>query len=152
MDINETIRSVCILSGGLCAVRYIAGGTAFAEQMGYILKMIFFIVLITPFVSGKFSFELPEIPDYRYAEYGCTQEEYENELKRCTAENVSQVLAEQISAANVICRKIETEVNISDDSSIIISKVIVSADDFAKAAEVIRSTLGAETEVINADS
>ena len=40
----------------------------------------------------------------------------------------------------------------TDDSSIIISKVIVSADDFAKAAEVIRSTLGAETEVINADS
>ncbi len=152
MDINETIRSVCILSGGICAVRHIVGETGFAEQIEFILKLILMIFIVSPFVSGGISFELPEITNYEYVEYGVTQAEYEDELKVQTAENVSQVLLEQVSAANVICEKIDTEVNISDDGSIIISKVIVSADDFAKAAEIIRNTLGSETEVVNGDN
>ena len=149
IEISETVQSVCILSAGICAVRYIVGGTALAEQMGFILKMIFMIVLVLPFASGKITFELPETADYEYAEYGLTQAEYEDELKRQTAENVSQVLSEQISAGGIICRKIETEVNISEDGSIIINKVIVSADNFSKAEEIIRNSLGTETEVIN---
>lgn len=152
MDINETIRSVCILSGGICAVRHIVGETGFAEQIEFILKLILMIFIVSPFVSGGISFELPEITNYEYVEYGVTQAGYEDELKVQTAENVSQVLLEQVSAANVICEKIDTEVNISDDGSIIISKVIVSADDFEKAAEIIRNTLGSETEVVNGDN
>ena len=44
------------------------------------------------------------------------------------------------------------DVNISEDNSISISKVTVSAEDFAAASEIIRNCLGSETEVENGDN
>ena len=74
---------------------------------------------------------------------------YNEELKRQSAENISSVLRDQIAAAGINCDKIEIDVNISEDSIISISKVIITADDFEAAASIVRSSVGSETEVVN---
>ena len=71
----------------------------------------------------------------------------------CIIENmvsgISDALYVQISNAGIICTEIETEVNISEDNSIFISKVTISADDFGTAAEIVRNSVGSNTEVVN---
>ena len=70
-------------------------------------------------------------------------------IKKQTEKNISDVLAEQISAAGINCGEILTEVNISEDFSISINRVTVKTDDFFGAERIIRETLGSSTEVIN---
>ena len=59
------------------------------------------------------------------------------------------MLLGQSNSSGIACYKIETDVNISDDGSISINRVILIADDFEKAAEIVRSSLGQDTEVVN---
>ncbi len=147
---SETVRSVCILSAGISAVSYFAAGTVLSKQTDTLLKMLLLMVLAAPFLKGGLSFELPQFQEYEYAVSEDTAYEYESELKRQTEKNISDVLWEQITACGIECEKIETEVNIPEDGSILISKVKVSADNFEKAEEIIRNSLGSETEVLNA--
>ena len=74
---------------------------------------------------------------------------YNEELKRQSAEKYFFfVLRDQIAGAGINCDKIEIDVNISEDSIISISKVIITADDFEAAASIVRSSVGSETEVV----
>ena len=56
---------------------------------------------------------------------------------------------EQIKASGIKCEEIKVSVNISETNSIDINSITVSADNYEAAADVIRSSLGAETEVRN---
>lgn len=147
--IRNTAVSICIVSAGIFAVRSIIADQSLRSRAETLLKMLFAIVLITPFLRGDLSLELPELTQYELAEQGFSQELYESELAKQTAENVSQVLKEQIQASGIVCENISAEVNISEDGSIIISKVTVRADAPERAAEIIRNCLGNDTEVIN---
>ena len=89
------------------------------------------------------------MPDIQSEDTEYSQELYNNEICRQTAENISSILSEQINNAGIICTEINTEVNISDDNSIFISKVIISADDFEKAEKIIKNNVGSNTEVVN---
>ena len=148
-NIKGIVAALCFVSAGIYGVRNIVSDTALRRKAEVILKMVFAVILISPFVNGTFSFELPEFSEYELSEYSFSQDEYESELIRQSSENISQVLAEQITASGTACGKVVAEVNISEDGSIIISKVIVEADDFEKAADVVKSCLGEATEVVN---
>ena len=148
-NIKGIAAALCFVSAGIYGVRYLVSDSALCRKAEVILKMIFAAVLISPFVNGKFSFELPELSDYEIAEYSFSRDEYESELTRQASENISQVLTGQITASGTICEKVTAEVNISEDGSIIISKVIIEADDFEKAADIVKSCLGGTTEVVN---
>ena len=92
---------------------------------------------------------MPEISAFEQQDFSDMTEIYNEELKRQSAENISSVLRDQIAAAGINCDKIEIDVNISEDSIISISKVIITADDFEAAASIVRSSVGSETEVVN---
>lgn len=149
---SAVIRSVCIISAAICLTDSIASGTRFRNQIRFLLNLVFIAVIIAPIVKGSFELELPDIEKYMTAEYYDSDEEYMQELEMRTEENISSVLMQQVQAAGINCSKIETDVNISDADSISISRVTVSADDFEAAADVIKSSLGAETEVYNGNS
>lgn len=148
-DFKNAIMAVCIVSAGVCMIENMVTATKLKSQMKLLLNLTVATVLIASFTKGGISFELPDFPSYDADEYSYSL--YSEEMCRQTAENISDILLEQLSASGINCSKIETEVNISDDNSIFISKVTISADDFGKATEIIRNSIGSDTEVINGD-
>lgn len=148
-DFKNAVMAVCIVSAGVCIIENMVTATKLKSQMKLLLNLTVATVLIASFTKGGISFELPDFPSYDADEYSYSL--YSEEMCRQTAENISDILLEQLSASGINCSKIETEVNISDDNSIFISKVTISADDFGKATEIIRNSIGSDTEVINGD-
>ena len=148
-DFKNAVMAVCIVSAGVCMIENMVTATKLKSQMKLLLSLTVATVLIASFTKGGISFELPDFPSYDADEYSYSL--YSEEMCRQTAENISDILLEQLSASGINCSKIETEVNISDDNSIFISKVTISADDFGKATEIIRNSIGSDTEVINGD-
>ncbi|MDE5583146.1 MAG: hypothetical protein K2J08_05535 [Ruminococcus sp.] len=151
-DFRNAVMAVCIVSAGVCMIESAVAGTKLKNQMKFLLNLTIITVLTASFTKGGISFEMPELPHFDSSEYNISQELYAEEMRQQTAENISRVLAEQITAEGIKCGKIETEVNISEDNSIFISRVTISADNFGRAEEIIKSSLGDGTEVINGDS
>ncbi len=148
-SIKEIIRAVCIISAAICIMDGLVSGTRLKNQMKFLLNLIFVTVIATPILKGTLKFELPDLKQYTLPEYTQEDELYNEEIRIQTGENISSVLLQQLEAAGIECSKIETKVNISETNSIYISNVTVSADDFQSAAQVIRNSLGEETEVID---
>lgn len=151
-EFGTIIKSICILSGAIFLVEGLTSGTRFRTQMRFLLNLLFIIVIAAPVLKGTLSIELPELDEYKLPEFSDQQELYDDEVLRITAENIEAVLMQQLEAAGINCTGITAEINISETNSISISSVTVSADDFNAAAEVIRSSLGADTEVYNGDT
>lgn len=148
-DFRNAVMAVCIVSAGVCMIESAVSGTKLKNQMKFLLNLTVITVLVASFTKGGISFEMPSLPEYDTADYATSQEVYIDEMRRQTAENVSQILLEQLTAEGINCGKIETEVNISEDNSIFISRVTISADNFDRASEIIKSSIGGDTEVIN---
>ncbi len=149
---KSMIRAVCIISAAICLIEQLTSGTRFRNQMKFLLNMIFVMVIAAPFAKGTLEFELPDINKYLMPDSSESQEIYHDELERQTSENISAVLMEQINAAGINCTGIEMDINISETNSISISSVTVESDNFEAAAEIIRNSLGAETEVLNGNT
>ena len=143
---------VCAVSALICVLRMIAGGTKLKAQAELIMKLVLAASVIAVISEGAVSLEIPDIPSGSGTDYSEAEQVRDAELVRQTGENISEVLRGQLSAAGIETEKIETEVNILEDGSIIISRVIISSADNEAAAEIIRSSLGQETEVVNGDS
>ena len=148
-SITAAIKSVCIVSAAVCIIESLTAGTKFRNQMKLILNLILIIVITYPLLKGSFELELPDITQYEFSDYSLAESVYNEEMLRATAENISSVLRSQLEAAGIKCDKIETSVNISETNSISISSVTISTGDFEAAAEIIRNSLGSETEVLD---
>ena len=148
-DLKNAVMAVCIVSAGVCMIENMVSGTRLKTQMKFLLNLTVVTVLVASFTKGGIAFELPDFPAYSQPEYTNSQEIYNDEICHHTAENISSVLYEEITPAGINCTEIRAEVNISDDNSIFISKVIISADDFRSAVEIVRNIIGSDTEVVN---
>lgn len=151
-DLKNSVMAVCIISAGVCMIENMVSGTRLKSQMKFLLNLTVVTVLVASFTKGGIAFEMPDFPAYNQQNYETSQEVYNDEICRQTAENISSVLNEQLTAYGINCTEIKTEVNISDDNSIFISKVIISADDFGSAVEIVRNIIGSDAEVVNGNS
>lgn len=151
-DITTAVKAVCVTAAGISVISYITDGTKLRSQAGFVYRLIFAIVIAGLFFNGSKDIELPDLGSFDSDECSFTTEVYDNALAEQTAFNISDILYKQLSAAGIAVDNIETEVNISQDGSISINRVIIRTADHKKAAEIIRSSLGQETEVINGDS
>lgn len=151
-NFKAAVTSVCIVSAAICLIENLTSGTALKNQMKLMMKLIFALALLTPIVSGGAGIELPEPEDYEFSDDGYSLELYNSELEKAISENVADVLRGQLRAAGISFGNISVSVNISDDGSISISKVVISAEDFRAASEIIKNSLGEGTEVINEDT
>lgn len=152
MDLKPAVLAVCAVSAAKCLIGQAAGAAKMKNQIRLMLDVLLALVLITPFVQGFSGFELPQVGVYELADYGYSQELYLQALSEQTAANVEEILAQQLTAAGVGCEKIVADVNISEDNSISITKVTVTTEDFEAAAEIVKNSLGRETEVVNGSS
>ena len=62
-NIKGIVAALCFVSAGIYGVRNIVSDTALSRKAEVILKMVFAVILISPFVNGTFSFELPEFSE-----------------------------------------------------------------------------------------
>lgn len=148
-NITAAIKSVCIISAVICIVDSLTAGTRFRSQIKLILNLVLIIVIAAPLVKGTFELNLPDLSLYEMSDYSNTENVYREEMLYTTGENISAVLRSQLEAAGIVCDKIETSVNISETNSISISSVTISTDNFEAAAEIIRNSLGSDTEVLH---
>lgn len=148
-SMKAAAAAVCAVSAGSAVIEWLFGGTGLKQQLKFILDLILAIVVISPFVSGGMDIHLPQVNTFDLGGYGYSQELYMDALAEQTQQNVSEVLREQIEAAGITCEDIVPEVNISEDMCIDIVRVVLTADDFAAAAGIVRDSLGADTEVVD---
>ncbi|NLT09693.1 MAG: hypothetical protein GXY08_09345 [Ruminococcus sp.] len=148
-EMKSCAASICAASAVICIIENIVSGTKLNNQMKILLDLILAIVIITPFIRKDITFDLRAAESYSAGNYDEAAEIYNERLRQQTSYNISEVLLSQIRSAGVICNKIETEVNISEDGSISITKVALIADDFERAADIVRSSLGKDAEVVN---
>lgn len=148
-SVRAAVIAVCTISAVKCIIGSIAAASKLKGQIAFMLDLILAVVMLLPIVNGFREFSFPEISDYRMAEYDSTDDVYAASLIAQTEKNVEDVLREQIMAVGISCEKIEAEVNIFADHSISITKVTVTSEDFEAASEIVKNSLGSETEVIN---
>ena len=146
-DITTAVRTICLMAAGIGLLENITSGTKLRTQMEFILKLVLAAAIAAPFVSG--SFDLSDISINSISEAEDYTDVYQQELAAQTSQNISDVLSAQLKAAGIAVGNIRTEVNISQDGSISINKVIVETEEPEAAARLIRNSLGQETEVIN---
>jgi hypothetical protein len=145
----KAVRSICYVSVGIFLLRLVTDGTKLKKQAAFVMKLVFAVVFASTVIRGFNEFEFPEIGQYEASDYSQAANRYRQEVAEKAAENISDVLRSQLEAAGIDVKELQTEINISEDGSIDISRVIVSSADPAAAAELIRKSLGHETEVIN---
>ena len=143
------VKSICYVSAGIFLLRLITDGTRMKNQADFVIKLVFAVVFVSVIIKGFTQFEIPEIEAYDESDYSSAVDMYRKEVAEKAAKNISGVLCTQLEAAGIDIEELVTEVNISEDGSIDISRVIVSSADSTAAAELIRKSLGQETEVIN---
>ena len=146
-EFKNAVKSVCIVSAGICIAENIVCGTRLKKQIKLMLDLMLITVLISGFAKGCINFSLPDFTAYNADYYGDSL--YISELERQTAENISEVLAEQLRSAGIECVEINTYVNISENKSITINRVEVKTDDFSGAEEIIKNSIGESVEVVN---
>ncbi len=152
VDITSSVKSICVVTVCIFIISCITEGTRLRRQAGFILKIIFAITVISPFIGGLRNIELPDIALFDRKDYSFSTESFDSAVAQRTAANITDVLNSQLSAAGIQVEKIDVDVNISQDRGISINRVIIRTAEFEKAAEIIHSSLGQETEVINGDS
>jgi len=151
-SIKNSVIAVCTVSAAICIIESLVSGTRLKNQMKLILNLVLITAAAAPFFKGGFVPDFSGFSSYNSPDYGYSQEIYNEELRRQISYNVSAVLLQQIQAEGISCEKIETEVNIPDSGSISITKVTLKTDNFKKASEIVRNSLGSETEVVNENS
>ena len=151
-DITSAVRSICVVTACIFIISSITEGTRLRRQAGFILKFIFAIAVVSSFVGGIKNIELPDISLFESGDYCFSTDSFDSAVAQQTAANITDVLRSQLSSVGIDAEKIDVDVNISKESGISINRVIIRTAEFDRAAEIIRSSLGQETEVINGNS
>ena len=150
-QITAAVRSVCIMSAGIYLVSSLIGGTKVRPQAETLIKLVFLFFTAVSAISCVKDFELPETVMSDKRDYSAYTGVYDKELVRKTSENISEVLRSQLEAEGIDVEKINTEVNISENGSISISRIVIGTSDNEAASAVIRRSLGDATEVVYGD-
>ena len=150
--IITAVRAVCITAAGICMISHLTEGTKLRQQAEFIYKLVFATAVAGLFINGCTGLDLPDLSSFESEEYSFSTDIYDKAIAEQTASNINDILLSQLNSAGISVEDIDTEVNISENSGISINRVIIRTAEFEKAAELIRSSLGQETEVINGDS
>jgi len=147
---SSVIGLACFISLAISFIDMICPEKKFEKQLKVIFSLIFIISVITPFLKGDIIFDLPEI-DIVSADISVENERYNDEIIKEIERNVEKGLCNELLAKNLYTEEISVSVNISDNNSISISKVIFYTENSETEEEIyseIRKILGDETEII----
>lgn len=147
---SSVIGLACFVSLAISLVDMICPEKKFEKQLKVIFSLLFVISVATPFLKGDIILDFPEI-DIVSADVSIEKERYDDEIVKQIKENVEKGLRDELISKNLYTKEISVSVNISDNNSISISKVIFYTENSEMEEEIyseIRKILGEETEII----
>ena len=147
---SSFIGLACFVSLAISFTDMVCPEKKFEKQLKVIFSLIFVISVIMPFLKGDITFDFPEI-DIISSNVTIETECYNDEIIRQIEHNVEEGLYNELLAKNLHTEEISASVNISDNNSISISKVIFYTENSEMDEEIyseIRKILGEETEII----
>ena len=151
-EMVTAVRTVCVLCIGICAVQSMTEGTRLKSQAGMVMKLILAVIIGSVIMKGGREFSLPDLGGSSNMSYEHDKEIYDEEIIRQTEKNISDVLTAQVRSAGINVEKIAADVNIPQNGSIVINRVFINTSDNDSAADIIRGSLGQETEVVDEDA
>lgn len=144
------IGTACFVSLAISFIDMICPEKKFDKQLKVIFSLVFVITLINPFIKGDIILDFPE---FDTISSDVLQEEwsYNDEVIRQIEMNISEGIKNELEAKEIYTEQISAIVNISDNNSITISKIIFyteNSGDEEKIKSEIKRILGDETEII----
>ncbi|MBP0960435.1 MAG: stage III sporulation protein AF [Oscillospiraceae bacterium] len=147
---SSVIGITCFVSLAISFVDMICPEKKFEKQLKVIFSLIFVISVAMPFLKGNIILDFPEI-DIVSADVSLENQHYNDEIIKQIEKNVEEGLQNELLVKNLHTEEISVNVNISDNNSISISKVIFYTKNSETEEEIyseIRKILGDETEII----
>lgn len=149
-SVCSLVAIACFVSVAVSVADMICPEKKFDKQLKVIFSLLFVIASVSPFIKGTITFEFPDISDISVNK-SIDYIEYTDELIKEIENNVAQGLKNELSEKNLYIKEIYASVNISDNNSISISKVVFypkNDDDGEKIQNEIKNILGKDTEII----
>lgn len=147
---SSVIGLACFVSLAISLVDMICPEKKFEKQLKVIFSLLFVISVATPFLKGDIILDFPEI-DIVSADISVESKRYDDTIIKEIEQNVEKGLRDELISKNLYTKEISVSVNISDNNSISISKVIFYTENSEMDEEIyseIRKILGEETEII----
>ncbi|MBR3920890.1 MAG: stage III sporulation protein AF [Oscillospiraceae bacterium] len=147
---SSVIGLACFVSLAISLVDMICPEKKFEKQLKVIFSLLFVISVATPFLKGDIILDFPEI-DIASADISVESKRYDDTIIKEIEQNVEKGLRDELISKNLYTKEISVSVNISDNNSISISKVIFYTENSEMDEEIyseIRKILGEETEII----
>ena len=149
-SVCSLVAIACFVSVAVSVADMICPEKKFDKQLKVIFSLLFVIASVSPFIKGTATFEFPDISDISVNK-SIDYMEYTDELIKEIENNVARGLKDELSEKNLYIKEIYATINISDNNSISISKVVFSPkndDDGEKIKNEIKNILGKDTEII----
>lgn len=147
---SSLIAVACFISLAISFIDMICPEKKFDKQLKVIFSLVFVIAVMNPFIKGDINFDFPEF-DMVSADISFKEETYTDEVIKQIEKNIEEGLKTELMEKEIDTEKILVTVNISDNNSISITKVIFYTETSEKEEEIrteIRKILGNETEII----
>lgn len=135
--IQSTVLIVCVVSIIFCIVSNMIDTSKFEKE----LRLIFFSILITTVLKSVANIDTSNLQwDYlgESLQYTDQSEVYKQVATTQVETSIQQLLQDN----GLHCENISLDINITEDSSISINKVLLNVDDFQKACYLLRQNFG----------
>ena len=120
---SSVIGLACFVSLAISLVDMICPEKKFEKQLKVIFSLLFVISVATPFLKGDIILDFPEI-DIVSADISVESKRYDDTIIKEIEQNVEKGLQNELLNKNLYTEEISVSVNISDNNSISICKVI----------------------------
>lgn len=147
---SSLIGVACFVSLAISFIDMICPEKKFDKQLKVIFSLIFVIAVINPFIKGEIDFDFPEF-DMVSSDISFEKERYSDEVIKQIEKNIENGLKNDLAEKELYPEEIFVSVNISDNNSISISKVVFYTENSETEEKIyteIRKILGEETEII----
>ena len=147
---SSLIAVACFVSLAISFVDMICPEKKFDKQLKVIFSLVFVIAVINPLIKQDITLDFPEF-DMVSEGFSFEEERYTDEVIKQIEKNIEEGLKTELIEKGIYTEEISVTVNISDNNSISITKVIFYTETSEKEEEIcaeIRKILGNETEIL----
>ena len=147
--LKGVVFSACAAAVGISLIDMLYPENRFGKQMRFIFSAVFIIVLATPLVSGELKLD-PQSAEIAASSVKTDEKVVGSYFKASVEKNIALSLTKRLAAAGINTKKISVSINIAEDESISITKVIFipeNAADFSEAAALMQNELGECVEI-----
>ena len=149
--IKNVIVTICILSIIITVTGNLKINEKYKRQMNMIFSLVFSAGVLATAIKNGIDFEMPDLnEDTYYENYSEIEENAEKYMINEIQSRTDKIICDLLNKNSISYKTISTEINISEDGSILINNIYYKGDDFISAEKIIEENFSG-TEVIRID-